>query len=53
MAFIATSVQDTIKVLMIKGLNFPDALREIEHKLRTKLDEDTITRIKETLDYLP
>ena len=47
MGFLHYTVQDTIKMLMLKGLNFPEAVEEVEQKLRTKLPEIILNTIKE------
>ena len=41
------SVQDTVKMLRMKGLSSNEAIKEVGHKLKGQLPEDILNRIKE------
>ena len=47
----AVTVQGTVKALMVKGLDFPEAIKEVEHKLKGRLPESILEVIKREVNY--
>ena len=41
------TVQDTVKMLMLKGLSFSDAIKEVERILHGKLPDEILSLVEE------